>query len=125
MKKQYTLKRLLDDALDTSSTEYQRLVDVFDSVKADPRAERVWYYAIRKYLEDYNDAVSLCLDMQPADLSTRVAKETIKNEALAIIQSSICTTKNHVEYYRFGDCVYNDNELTDTVNIDKILEILS
>lgn len=121
MRKQYTLERLLDSALDTSSTAYQRLVNVFDGVKEDPRAELIWYYVIRKYLEDYNYAVSLCLDMIPVDLSTRVAKETIKNEVLAIIQSSICKTKNHVEYYRFGDCSYNDNELTDILDIDKII----
>lgn len=120
----YTIEKLLDDALDTSSAEYQRLVGVFDGVKADPRAERLWYYAIRKYLEDYNAAAD-DWDMIPADLSTAGRKAMIEKELLAIIRDSICTTKNGVEYYRFGDCVYNDDELTEKVNIDKILEILS
>ena len=124
MKKQYTLEKLLDDALDTSSTEYQSIINVFDGVKEDPAAERIWYYVIRKYLEDYNEAAALCLDMIPANLNTRVAKKTIQNEALAIIRSSICTTKNHVEYYRFGDCVYNDNDLTEVLDIKKLLRIL-
>ena len=121
MKKQYTVEKLLDDALDTSSTQYHEILNVFDGVKEDPRAELVFYYAIRKYLKDYNYAFSLDAGMIPADLSTRVATETIKNKALAIIQSSICTTKNHIEYYRFGDCPYNDDELTDILNIEKII----
>ena len=121
MRKQYTLERLLDDALDTSSTQYHEILNVFDGVKEDPRAELIWYYVIRKYLEDYNYAVSLNLGMIPADLSTRVATETIKNKALAIIKSSICTTKSHIGYYRFNDCSYNDNELTDILNIEKII----
>ena len=121
MRKQYTLEKLLNDAWDTSSTQYHEILNVFDGVKEDPRAELVWYYVIRKYLEDYNYAVSLNMGMIPADLSTRATTETIKNKALAIIKSSICTTKNHVEYYRFSDCSYNDNELTDILNIEKII----
>lgn len=122
--KKYTIEKLLDDALDTSSAEYQMILNAFDGVKADPRAEMIWYYAIRKYLEDYN-AASDDWDMIPADLSTAGRKAMIEKAVLSIIRDSICTTKSGVEYYRFGDCVYNDNELTDTVNIDKILEILS
>lgn len=122
--KKYTIEKLLDDALDTSSTEYQRLVNAFDGVKADPRAELLWNYAVYRYIADYNSAAD-DWGMIPADLSSRANQEKIKSEALAIIQSSICTTKNHVEYYRFNDCSYNDNELTDILDIDKIIKILS
>lgn len=121
MRKQYTLEKLLNDALDTSSTQYHIIVNAFDGVKEDPRAELIWYYVILKYLEYYNYVVSLNLGMIPADLSSCAAKETIKNKALAIIKSSICKTKNHVEYYHFSNCSYNDNELTDILDIEKII----
>lgn len=123
--KKYTVEKLLDDALDTSSAEYQRLVNVFDGVKADPRAELLWNYAVYRYISDYNESASLCLDMIPVDLHSRATEEKIVAELRSVIRSSICTTKTGVEYYRFSDCVYNDDELTETVNIDKILEILS
>lgn len=123
MKKQYTIEKLLDDALDTSSTEYQRLVNAFDGVKADPRAELIWYHAIRKYLEDYNEAADNW-DMIPVDLSTRTKQEMIKNEVLAIIRSSICTTKSGVEYYQLVDGPTTDADLKEMPDLDRILNIL-
>lgn len=122
--KKYTIEKLLDDALDTSSTEYQRLVNAFDGVKADPRAELLWNYAVYRYIADYNDAASLCLDMIPADLSSRANQEKIVEELRAIIHSSICTTKSGVEYYQLVDGPTADADLKEAPDLDRILNIL-
>ena len=120
----YTVEKLLDDALDTSSVEYQRLVNVFDGVKADPRAELLWNYAVYRYIADYNESASLCLDMIPVNLHSRATEEKIVAELRSIIRSSICTTKSRVEYYQFVDGPTADADLKETPDLDRILNIL-
>jgi hypothetical protein len=119
----YTIEKLLDAALDTSSTEYQRLVNAFDGVKADPRAELLWNYAVYRYIVDYNSAAD-DWGMIPADLNTAGRKAMIEKEVLAIIRDSICTTKNGVEYYRLVDGPTADADLKEMPDLDKILNIL-
>lgn len=121
--KKYTIEKLLDAALDTSSTEYQRLVNVFDGVKADPRAELLWKYAVYRYVADYNSAAD-DWGMIPADLNTAGRKAMIEKELLAILRSSICTTKRGVEYYQFVDGPTADADLKEMPDLDRILNIL-
>lgn len=110
--KKYTVEKLLDDALDTSCTDYQMILAAFDGVKASAECEKVWCYVVSKYIADYN-AGAENWNMVPADLSTSGRQRMIKKELLAIIRESICTTKKGIEYYRFGDWVYHDDELKD------------
>ena len=110
--KKYTIEKLLDDALDTSSTDYRTILNAFDSVKASPASEKVWCDVVGKYIADYNSGADNW-DMMPADLSTAGRKAMIEKEVLAIIRDSICTTKNGVEYYRLDDCPTADADLKD------------
>lgn len=110
--KKYTIEKLLDDALDTSSTEYHTILDAFDGVKASPACEKLWCHVVRKYIADYNAGAN-GWDMIPADLSTRGRKAMIEKELLAIIRDSICTTKTGVEYYQFDDWPTHDDDLKD------------
>ena len=111
--KKYTIEKLLDDALDTSSTEYHAILDAFDGVKASAECEKVWCYVVSKYIADYN-AASDEWDMIPADLSTLGRRTMIEKELLAIIRDSICTTKTGVEYYRLDDWPTDDADLKET-----------
>lgn len=108
----YTIEKLLDDALNTSSGEYQRLVNAFDGVKASPACEKVWCDVVGKYVADYNAAAD-DWGMIPADLSTRGRKAMIQKELLAFLRSYICTTKSGVEYYQFDDWPTHDADLKD------------
>lgn len=110
--KKYTVEKLLDDALDTSSTDYRTILEAFDGVKASPAAEKVWCDVVGKYIADYN-SVADEWDMIPADLSTAGRKAMIQKELLSIIRDSICTTKTGVEYYRFDDWLTDDANLKD------------
>lgn len=110
--KKYTVEKLLDDALDTSCTDYQTILDAFDGVKASSECEKVWCYVVSKYIADYNAAAD-DWDMIPADLSTAGRKAMIQKELLAFIRASICTTKSGVEYYRFDDWPTADADLKD------------
>lgn len=38
----YTIEELLDDALDTSSSNYLDILDAFDGVKATSENEKIW-----------------------------------------------------------------------------------
>lgn len=110
--KKYTIEKLLDDALDTSSTEYHMILEAFDGVKASIECEKVWCSVVGKYIADYNSAAD-DWDMIPADLSTSGRKAMIEKGLLAIIRDSICTTKSGVEYYRIGDWPTHDADLKD------------
>lgn len=110
--KKYTIAKLLDDALDTSSTEYLTILNAFDGVKASTECENVWCQVVGKYIADYNAAAD-DWDMIPADLSTSGRKAMIQKELLAIIRDSICTTKAGVEYYRLDDWPNHDEDLKD------------
>ena len=110
--KKYTIEKLLDDALDTSSTEYYMILAAFDGVKASSECEKVWCSVVSKYIADYN-SVADEWDMIPADLSTAGRKAMIQKELLAFIRASICTTKSGVEYYRFDDWPTADADLKD------------
>ena len=110
--KKYTIEKLLDDALDTSSAEYQTIVDAFDGVKASSECEKVWCSVVGKYVAGYNAAADNW-DMIPADLSTSGRKAMIEKELLSILRSSTCTTKNDVEYYQFDDWPTHDADLKD------------
>lgn len=113
--KKYTIEKLLDDALDTSSTEYQTILEAFDGVKASPECEKIWWSVVSKYVADYNSAAD-DWDMIPADLSTDGRRAMIEKAVLSIIRSSICTTKSGVEYYRLDDCPTDDADLKDKPN---------
>ncbi len=110
--KKYTIEKLLDDALDTSSTEYQMILDAFDGVKASTKCENVWCQVVGKYIADYNAGAD-AWDMIPADLSTAGRKAMIEKAVLSIIRDSICTTKTGVEYYRLDDWPTDDADLKD------------
>lgn len=110
--KKYTVEKLLDDALDTSSTEYHMILDAFDGVKASPACEKIWCSVVGKYIADYN-AVADEWDMIPADLSTSRRQAMIEKAVLSIIRDSICTTKTGVEYYRLDDWPTDDADLKD------------
>ena len=108
--KKYTIEKLLDDALDTSQTDYHMILVAFDGVKASPASEKIWCSVVSKYVADYNAAADEW-DMIPADLSTSGRRAMIEKELLAIIRDSICTTKAGVEYYRLGDWPTDDADL--------------
>ena len=110
--KKYTIEKLLDDALDTSSAEYHMILEAFDGVKASPACEKIWCSVVGKYIADYNAAAD-AWDMMPADLSTSRRQAMIEKELLAFIRAYICTTKNGVEYYRFDDWPTADADLKD------------
>lgn len=110
--KKYTVEKLLDDALDTSSTEYRTILEAFDGVKASSECEKLWYHVVSKYIADYNAGAD-AWDMIPADLSTRGRRAMIEKELLAIIRDSVCTTKSGVEYYQFDDWPTADADLKD------------
>lgn len=110
--KKYTVEKLLDDALDTSSTEYRTILEAFDGVKASSECEKLWYHVVSKYIADYNAGAD-AWDMIPADLSTSGRKVMIEKELLAIIRDSVCTTKTGVEYYRLDDWPTDDANLKD------------
>lgn len=110
--KKYTIEKLLDDALDTSSAEYHTILAAFGGVKASPICEKVWCSVVGKYIADYNSGADNW-DMIPADLSTAGRKAMIKKEVLSIIRDSICTTKGGVEYYRLDDWPTDDADLKD------------
>lgn len=111
--KKYTIEKLLDDALDTSSAEYRTILDDFDGVKASSECEKVWCYVVSKYIADYNAAADNW-DMMPADLSTNGRRAMIEKAVLSIIRDSICTTDNGVEYYRLDDWPTADTDLKET-----------
>lgn len=110
--KKYTIEKLLDDALDTSWTDYQHILNSFDGVKASSECEKVWCDVVGKYVADYNAAAD-DWDMIPADLSTSGRKAMIEKELLSILRSSICTTDSDVEYYRLDDWPTDDADLKD------------
>lgn len=110
--KKYTVEKLLDDALDTSSTEYRTILEAFDGVKASSECEKAWCYVVSKYISDYN-AASENWDMIPADLSTKGRQAMMEKAVLSIIRDSICTTKTGVEYYRLDDWPTDDDNLKD------------
>lgn len=110
--KKYTIEKLLDDALDTSSTEYHYILEAFDGVKASTECEKIWCDVVGRYIADYNAAADNW-GMIPADLSTKGRQAMIKKELLVFLRASICTTKTGVEYYWLDDCSYNDDELKD------------
>lgn len=110
--KKYTIAKLLDDALDTSWTDYQMILDAFDGVKASSECEKIWCSVVGKYVADYNSAAD-DWDMIPADLSTSGRKTMIQRELLAFLRSYICTTKNGVEYYQIDDWPTHDADLKD------------
>lgn len=110
--KKYTIEKLLDDALNTSWTDYQHILSSFDGVKTSPAAEKVWCAVVGKYVADYNAAAG-DWDMIPADLSTAGRKAMIQKELLAFIRAYICTTKSGVEYYRLDDWPTADADLKD------------
>lgn len=110
--KKYTIERLLNDALDTSWTDYQMILDAFDGVKASPASEKIWCDVVGKYISDYNAAAD-DWGMIPADLSTSGRKTMIQRELLAFLRAYICTTKNGVEYYRIDDWPTHDADLKD------------
>lgn len=108
----YTIRKLLDDALDTSWTDYQHILNSFDGVKASPASEKIWCDVVGKYVADYNGAADNW-DMIPADLSTNGRKAMIQKELLSILRSSICTTDAGIEYYRLDDWPTDDADLKD------------
>lgn len=110
--KKYTVEKLLDDALDTSSTEYHMILYAFDGVKASPASEKVWCDVVGKYIADYNSGADNW-DMIPADLSTNGRRAMIEKELLSILRSSICTTDAGIEYYQFIDGPTDDADLKD------------
>lgn len=110
--KKYTIEKLLDDALDTSSAEYHMILAAFDGVKASSECEKIWCSVVGKYIADYN-AVADEWDMIPVDLSTNGRRAMIKKAVLSIIRDSICTTKTGVEYYRLDDWPTDDADLKD------------
>lgn len=110
MKKQYTIEKLLDDALDTSWTDYQMILDAFDGVKASSASEKIWCNVVGKYIAEFNANVDNW-GMISADLSTSGGKAMIQKELLSILRSSICTTKTGVEYYQFDDWPTHDADL--------------
>lgn len=110
--KKYTIEKLLDDALDTSSAEYHVIVEAFDGVKASAECEEVWCYVVSKYIADYNAAADEW-GMIPADLSTKGRQAMLKKALVAFIRAYICTTKTGVEYYRLDDWPHNDDDLKD------------
>lgn len=110
--KKYTIEKLLDDALDTSWTDYQTILNEFDGVKASSECEKIWCSVVGKYIADYNSAAD-DWDMIPADLSTLGRKAMIQKELLAFIRAYICTTKSGVEYYRIDDWPTDDADLKD------------
>lgn len=110
--KKYTIEKLLDDALDTSWTDYQHILNAFDGVKASPASEKIWCSVVGKYVADYNAAAD-DWDMIPADLSTAGRKAMIQKELLSILRSSTCTTESGVEYYRVDDWPTDDADLKD------------
>lgn len=112
MKKQYTVSKLLDDALDTSWEDYQMILYAFDGVKASSASEKIWCDVVGKYIAEYNANVDNW-GMISADLSTSGRKAMIQKGLLAILRSSICTTKTGVEYYQFGNWPTHDADLKD------------
>lgn len=110
--KKYTVKSLLNDALDTSWTDYQTILNEFDGVKASSECEKIWCSVVGKYVADYNAAAD-DWDMIPADLSTNGRQAMIEKELLSILRSSICTTDSDVEYYRLDDWPTDDADLKD------------
>lgn len=110
--KKYTIEKLLDDALDTSSSEFYTIVKSFDGVKASAECEKLWCSVVSKYIADYNAAADEW-GMIPADLSTTGRQAMIKKEVLAFLRESICTTKTGVEYYRLDDWPHDDDNLKD------------
>lgn len=110
--KKYTVKSLLNDALDTSWTDYQTILNEFDGVKASSECEKIWCSVVGKYVEDYNSAAD-DWDMIPADLNTSGRKAMMEKELLAFIRAYICTTKSGVEYYRLDDWPTDDADLKD------------
>ena len=112
MRKQYTIERLLDDALNTSWEDYQMILYAFDGVKASPAAEKVWCDVVGKYIAEYNANVDNW-GMISADLNTSGRKAMIQKGLLAILRSSICTTDAGIEYYRLDDWPTDDADLKD------------
>lgn len=110
--KKYTIAKLLDDALDTSSTEYHYILEAFDGVKASTECEKIWCDVVGRYIADYNAAADNW-GMIPADLSTKGRQAMIKKELLVFLRSSICTTESGVEYYRVDDWPTHDADLKD------------
>lgn len=110
--KKYTIAKLLDDALDTSWTDYQTILNSFDGVKASPACEKLWCQVVGKYVADYNAAAD-DWDMIPADLSTNGRKAMIEKELLAFLREFICTTDAGIEYYRIDDWPTDDADLKD------------
>lgn len=110
--KKYTIEKLLDDALDTSSAEFHMILEAFDGVKASSECEKLWCSVVSKYIADYNAAADEW-GMIPADLSTTGRQAMIKKEVLAFLRESICTTKTGVEYYRLDDWPHDDDNLKD------------
>lgn len=110
--KKYTVKSLLNDALDTSWTDYQTILNEFDGVKASSECEKIWCSVVGKYVADYN-SVADEWDMIPADLSTAGRKAMIQKELLSILRASICTTDAGIEYYRLDDWPTDDADLKD------------
>ena len=110
--KKYTVKSLLNDALDTSWTDYQTILNAFDGVKASPASEKIWCSVVGKYVADYNGAAD-DWGMIPADLSTNGRRAMIEKELLAFLRESICTTDAGIEYYRLDDWPTDDADLKD------------
>lgn len=111
--KKYTIEKLLDDALDTSSTEYQMILAAFDGVKASTECEKLWCHVVSKYIADYNAGADNW-NMVPADLSNAGRQAIIDKVVLFIIRDSVCTTKTGVEYYRLDDWPTDDADLKET-----------
>lgn len=110
--KKYTVAKLLDDALDTSSADYQKILNEFDGVKASYECEQLFYYVVHDYIADYNAAADNW-GMIPADLSTAGRQAMIREAIVSIIRNSICTTKTGVRYYRLNDWPTHDTDLKD------------
>lgn len=118
--KKYTIEKLLNDALDTSSAEYQTILDAFDGVKASSECEQLFYYVVHDYIASYNAAAD-DWDMIPADLNTSKKQVMIKKAIMAIIRSSICTTKTGARYYRFDDWPTHDEDLKEMPAMKKLI----
>lgn len=118
--KKYTIEKLLDDALDTSSTEYQLILNTFDGVKASYECEQLFYYVVHDYIAGYNAAAD-DWGMIPADLSTPGRQAMIRKDILAILRSSICTTKTGVRYYRLNDEPTDDADLKEMPDMKKLV----
>lgn len=104
----YTIEELLDDALDTSSSDYLDILDAFDGVKATSENEKIWVEVVCKYVNDYNDA-AYSWDMIPANLSEKKLKQLL----IDIIRGNICTTDKNVQYYRTRNWPTHDDDLID------------